>query len=149
MGFRYDEKGVAEEEPVMAAPEGVYTLVIVKASDEKDGLPRITKNGDNYVSVEAEIDDDIKWLGKKVWTNITFMKNDENGNPRKGSGIAIKFLKCIKEPFQVPFDVAPSNWIGKRFRARLVVGKDNKGRPKNEVAYFVTDESQATDDVPF
>lgn len=147
MSFMYTEKGVTAGSSSSVAPEGVYSLVITSASDTKDGLPRITKNGDDYVNVALEIDDANEWLGTKVFHNVTFMKNGTDGKPRKGSGIALHFLKCIGEPFEIPFEVKPENWVGKRIRAKLIVSKDLKGRPKNEIAYLV--EESLTDEVPF
>lgn len=149
MGFRYEEKGVEAGSSSMVAPEGVYNLVITSASDTKDGLPRVTKNGDDYVNVALEIDDANEWLGTKVYHNVTFMKNGSDGKPRKGAGIALHFLKCIGEPWEVPFDVNPDNWIGKRLRAKLIASKDLKGRPKNEIAYLIEDSQVGSDSVPF
>lgn len=147
--FRYEEKGVEPGNPSNVAPEGVYNLVITSASDKKDGLPRITKNGDDYANVALEIDDANEWLGVKVFHNVTFMKNGADGKPRKGAGIALAFLKAIGEPYQIPFDVIPENWVGKRLRAKLIVSKDIKGRPRNEIAYLVDESQQIKDEVPF
>ena len=147
--FRYDVMGVEPGNSIEAAPAGVYDLVIVKASDEKDGMPRVTKNGDHYVSVECEIANANEWLGKKVWTNVTFLGKDENGKPKKGAGMAIHFLKLIGQPWEAPFDVSPEDWVGGKFRAKLIVTQDNKDRPKNEIAYYIDEEKPKDESVPF
>lgn len=126
------------------APEGVYRLIITKVTDTKDDQPWKTKNGDDYVSVECEIDDAGEWLGKKVWHGCTFMDDKS----RKGAGMALQFLKAIDEPWEGQFDIDTDNWVGKRFRAKLGIGRDMKGRPKNEIAYLV-DETAPSDEVPF
>lgn len=140
--FRHDATGVKVETDFKAAPEGIYTLVILEASTEKDGMERITKNGDRYVSVKCEIDEG-EFIGNKVWTNITFLPKD-----KKGAGMAVHFLKTIGEPWEGEFEVDTENWIGRRFKAKLVVAKDQKGRPKNEIAFIIGDEKE-TDEVPF
>jgi len=135
MSFSFNAKGIKMDEAAVA-PEGVYTLQIKKASDfDKEGNPRITKNGDPYVSVKCEIDDTGEWLGTTVFHNVTFLPKE-----KKGAGMALQFLKAIGEPYEGVFDVEPDNWIGKRFRAKLKVTKDLNGRPKNEIAYLIVDQ---------
>lgn len=150
MSFRYEETGVDMDQKIKAAPEGVYTLIVREASDEKDGIPRINKNGDNFINVQLEIDDVGEWLGNKVWHNVTFWKNGPDGKPKKAAWYTLSFLKAIGQPHKVPFDVVPENWIGKTFKAKLVEKLDLKGRPKNEIAYIVTEEStKLEDEIPF
>lgn len=139
----YDSTGVSLDTNFVPAPEGVYWLRIVKTTDQKDGMPWKTRNGDDYVSVECEIDDQGDYFGKKVWHGVTIM------DPSKpGAGMAVKFLKSIGEPWEGQFDIDTDNWIDKKFRARLDVGKNNKGQPRNEIAYLV-DDAAALDEVPF
>ncbi len=137
----YDSTGInVEAYPV--APEGVYTLAITKITDTKDGLQWKTKNGDDYVSVETQIDDSGEYLGKKIWYGVTFMA-DPNA---KGASMSIQFLKYIGEPWEGKFDIDTDRWIGKRFKAKVKIGKDMQGRPKNEVAWIIDPDE---DEVPF
>jgi hypothetical protein len=138
----YDSTGVSLDTNFTPAPAGVYWLKIVKVTDTKDGLPWLTKNGDDYCSVECEIDDVGEHMGKKVWHGVTIMEPT-----KKGAGMAILFLKAIGEPWEGQFDIDSDNWVGKRFRAKLIVGKDQKGRPRNELAYLVSED--AGEEVPF
>lgn len=142
----YDSTGVKMDGEFEAAPEGMYDLLVAKITDTKDGEPWKTKNGDDYVSVECEIANG-EWQGKKIWHGVTFMDDTS----RKGAGMAIHFLKSIGEPWQGKFDIDTDNWPGKIFRAKLKVGKDNQGRPRNEIAYLVSEDKPETDDdaVPF
>lgn len=138
--FRYNSTGVKMEREFKAAPFGDYRLVIKDVSEEKDGIERLTKNGDKYVNVLCEIDDVGDWLGTKVYHNVVFLQPD-----KKGAGIAVHFLKTIDQPWEGEFDVIPKNWIGKTFRARLnnVVGQN--GKQKNEIAFvYGQDEEEGT-----
>lgn len=157
MKREYDSTGVNMENNFTAAPEGVYNLVVVKANDMKNGMPWKTQKGDDYVSVECEIDDAGEWLGKKLWHGVTFIdpvdangkpRVDAEGKPRKGAGMALIFLKAIGEPYQGKFEIDTDNWAGKRFRAKLRVSKDMKGNPRNEIAYIIT-EDQKEEEAPF
>lgn len=151
--FPYNSTGIdPEAKNFTPAPEGEYWLVVKEASDIKDMGPRITRNGDPYVMVTCEVDEG-PYLGKMVWHNVTFMKA---GAP--GAGMAVKFLKTIGEPWDGEIDINPAIWIGRRFRAKLKIGKDNQGRPKNEIAYLLEPEisspvaqpnSMSDDEVPF
>jgi len=139
----YDATGIDLEGDYAAAPEGIYKLQIMKVTDTKDGQPWKSRNGDDFVLCECEIADAGDWLGKKVWMGITVMDPEE-----KGAGIAVKFLKAIDEPHEGKFMIDSDRWVGKVFAAKLIETKDNKGRPKNEVAYLV-DESAPESEVPF
>ncbi|HEX9504244.1 MAG TPA: hypothetical protein VF974_08090 [Patescibacteria group bacterium] len=142
MGFHYNAKGInLDTAPITPIPEGHYTLIINEASDIKDGSQRITKNGDPYVNVKCSVDKG-EYIGKIIYHNVTFLHPDKNG-----SGIAIKFLKTIGEPWENEFDVEPSNWIGKTFKAKVIVGKDNKGRSRNEISYLIDELKE--DEIPF
>lgn len=137
MPFPYNAKGVkpSSRPDYQVAPEGDYTLVIKTASDEKDKLPRITKNGDPYVSVKCEIEDG-EYKGTAVWHNVTFL------DPQmKGAGMAIHWLKTIGEPWEGEFEVMPDQWVGRTFKAHLSVGMNNKGQAKNEISYLIDDDT--------
>lgn len=139
----YDATGVSMEGNFTIAPEGVYDLVILKVTDIKDGLPWKTKNGDDYVSVETEIASG-EFANTKVWHGVTVMED----KTRKGAGMALQFLKAIGEPYEGKFEIDTDRWVGKRFRAKLKIAKDNQGRAKNEIAYVIT-EGTGDDEVPF
>jgi hypothetical protein len=140
----YDSEGI-NVEGYQVAPEGIYNLAITKVTDIKDGVQWKTKNGDDYVSVETQIDDAGEYLGKKIWHGVTFM-NDKNS---KGAGMAIQFLKFIGEPWEGMFDIDTDHWIGKRFKAKVRIGKDNQGRQRNEIAWLIDPNSAEDDGVPF
>lgn len=127
-------------------PPGIYGLVINKVTDTKNEIPWKTKNGDDYVQVECEVDEAGEYLGRKVWYGVTFM--DDKSRP--GAGMSIHLLKCIGEPWEGDFDVDTDNWIGRRFKARLKIGKDLEGKPKNEIAFVIDENIPKNDDeVPF
>ena len=139
--FNYNSTGVSMDSGP-TAPDGDYWVKIVEASDEKDGSPRISKNGDPIVNVRCEIDEG-EFLGTTFFHNVTFMPVN-----KKGAGMAVHFLKTIGEPWEGDVAVEPSAWTGKRFRAHLRVEKDLKGRPRNQIAYLL-DDPKAEDEVPF
>jgi len=146
MPFKYDGTGVKVDAGIEAAPEGEYLLEIVEVSEDKDGEPRRTKlkedgtGGYPYVMAVCEIANG-EFMGKKVWHNVTFLPKE-----KKGAGMALQFLKTIGEPWEGQFEVKPINWVGKTFKAKLRVSQDNKGRPKNEIAWLI---EEGTDEVPF
>ena len=145
----YDATNLNNEGGFTPAPEGEYNLSIVDIHDTKEGVQRKTKNGDDYVSVECEIDDPGNWLGKKVFYGVTIMEPNPDGTSRKGAGMAIHFLKSIGEPWEGKIEINTDNWVGKRFRAKLKVTKDNQGKARNEVAYIIDEMAAPADDVPF
>lgn len=140
----YDSTGIPAEGEYPVAPEGIYELVIVKVKDTKEGQPWKTSNGDDYVSVECEINTG-EWAGKKVWHGVTFMED----KTRKGAGMALNFLKAIGEPWEGKFDINTDNWSGRIFRAKLKIGRDNQGRNRNEIAYVISEDKLESDEVPF
>jgi hypothetical protein len=66
----------------------------------------------------------------------------------KGAGMAIQFLKFIGEPWEGKFDIDTDRWINKRFKAKVRIGKDMQGRPKNEIAWLI-DPNASEEEVPF
>jgi hypothetical protein len=141
MSFLYNSDGI-EISRFQPAPEGIYNLVI------RDTEEKITQHGDPMIAVECEIDDKNEWLGKRVWHNVTFLKPDKDGKPRKGAGMAIDFLKRIGEPWEGQFEVNPVNWVGKTFRAKLKIENDLKSQPRNQIAWLI-DDPVPQDGVPF
>ena len=139
MPFNYSSKNI-NVDGGFTAPAGVYRLVI-KSVKEKT-----SKNGDPMVSVSCEIDDN-QYLGVPVWHNVTFLGDDENGIPKRGAGMAIKFLKTIGEPWENDFVVNSENWIGKKFSAKLNVGKSINGFDVNTIAYLIDPSDE--DETPF
>lgn len=143
MTFLYDATGISAG-GVMVAPEGVYTLKIVDATDEKEGFPRVSKKGFPMVYAKCEIANDGEWLGTPISHWVTFMPKGE-----KGAGMAVNFLKTIGEPYENQLEVKPQNWIGKQFRAKISVEKDLRGRPQNRIAFLMDDVKTSDDQVPF
>lgn len=138
----YNPDNDKREFPV--APMGRYTLEIASATDEKNGNPLITKNGDPYVSVRLKIADGTH-KGVSIFHNVTFLPE---GNP--GYGMAIKWLKEIGEPWEGEFEVMPEQWIGNKVEAMVKVVKDFKGNDKNEIAWLISEEVKGPkDDTPF
>ncbi len=143
MRRRYNSTGVdLDGGKYTIAPEGIYDLIIKKVTDTKDGQPWKTKNGDDYVSVECEVDSG-DYMGAKVWHGVTFMDPS-----KKGAGMAVQFLKAIGEPWEGDFEIDTNNWEGRTFTAKLIVGKTNQGKDRNEIAYLITGE-KVDDEVPF
>lgn len=140
----YDSTNVRMEGSFVPAPEGIYVLSIVKVTDRKDGGQWKTKNGDDYVSVECEISDRGDSFGKKIWYGVTFMNDPE----AKGAGMSVHFLKSIGEPWEGKFEIDTDAWIGKKFKARVIVTKGLNGKPRNEVAWII-DGDEDSDEVPF
>lgn len=142
----FSSEGANMDSTFKVAPAGDYRLLISKITDTKNDMPWKTKNGDDYVQVECEIDDAGDFLGKKVWYGVTFM--DDKSRP--GAGMSLHFLKSIGEPYEGDFIVDTDNWVDKRFRVKLKIGKDLEGRPKNEIAYVIDESTQLpSDEVPF
>ncbi len=124
-------------------PESEFNFIITAVTDTKNGEVWKTKNGDDYVQIECQVDDQCEWTGRKLWHGVTIM--DEG---KKGVFFLISFLGSIGEPNDGKFIINTDNWIGKRFKAKVKQGKDLKGREKNEIAYFIS-QKQADDEVPF
>lgn len=144
MRKKYNSAGLDSDTTYPVAPAAQYWLTIKSVTDTKNGEQWKTKNGDDYVSVECEIDDAGDWLGHKIWYGVWFAEDKS----RPGAGMAIHFLKCLGEPWENEFEIDTDNWIGKRFKAMLKIGKDQNNKPKNEVAYVI-DASVDADEVPF
>lgn len=140
----YDSTGVPLDSGFAPVPEGIYSLIIREVADTKDGMPWKTKNGDDYVRVTCEIDDKSVYLGRKVWYGVTFIDD----KTRPGAGMAINFLKNIGEPWEGAFEIDTDRWIGKTFKVKLKITRDNKNNLRNDVAYIVSEE-QAEDEIPF
>jgi hypothetical protein len=134
--FNYDSTGVNVTGGYTPAPEGVYWLKIVAATE------KMSKSGNNMVSCKCEIDEPGEWLGNIVFHNVTFLPKE-----RKGAGMAIQFLKHIGEPWEGEFIVDADAWRGKRFHAKLKIEKDLQGRNRNAVAWLI--EEGSDEEVPF
>ena len=128
MTFKYESDTNDMRGGFSLVPVGIYTLIIVKVTE------KTSKNGDPLVNAECEIDDAGPYLGKKIWHNVTFIPKGG-----KGAGMAVHFLKSIGEPFEGEIDVNPSNWIGKRFLAKLKIEEDSMGNPRNSIAFVKSD----------
>lgn len=144
MKKRLDTTGASLKTGFAPVPEGIYQLVIREVADTKNGEPWKTKNGDDYVRVTCEIDDQGNYFGRKIWYGLTFM--DDISRP--GAGMSVHFLKAIGEPWDGPVDIDTDRWIGRVFKAKLKIVKDQNGEPKNEVGYVLSEE-EASEEVPF
>lgn len=145
MKRRYNSDGMETGTKYTPFPIGDYLFVIKKVTDTKNGATWKTKNGDDYVQVECEVDEG-DYLGRKVWYGVTFM--DDKSRP--GAGMSIKFLKTIGEPYQGDFDIDSDNWVGKRFRARIKIGRNSKGDQVNEIAWLIDEDTKLSEDeIPF
>lgn len=145
----YSSKGVDVGGNVIA-PAGTYTLNVKRVFDtDKNGNPKVTKNGDPMVSVLCEVDDVGEYLGATVFHNVTFMARNPDGTAKKGSGMAVHFLKSIGEPWEGDFEYDTDRWPGRAFRAKLKVTKDMNGIPRNEIAYLIDEDRPQEDEVPF
>lgn len=146
----YSSEGVDMQGNVIAPP-GTYLLKVKKVFDtDKEGNPKITKNGDPMVSVLCEVDDVGPYLGATLFHNVTFMARNPDGSAKRGSGMAVKFLKSIGEPWEGDFEWDSDRWIDRSFKAKLKVTKDQNGLPRNEIAELVDEEKPESDDaVPF
>lgn len=120
--FNYDATDVKPSGNFDPAPDGVYRLAIVKTEE------KVSRNGNDMVNVEFEIDDIGEHFGKKVWHNVTFIPKGQ-----KGAGMAVHFLKTIGEPFEGALQIDAINWIGKRCFAKLVTEMDSMGKSRNKI----------------
>lgn len=157
----YDSKGIEVGSSNVVAPAGEYSLRVKRVfdTDKKTDLPKKTRDGDPMVSVLCEIDDAGPYLGATVWHNVTFFRRNEDGSPRKGAGMALHFLRVIGEEWGeggASFVYDTDRWIDRTFRAKLRVGKDMNGLPRNEIALLIDPIDQPSvpvksdgDEVPF
>lgn len=132
--FEFDATGIDVKEVFDVLPLGYYDLIIegVKPMRSKSGYP--------MVNVTFKVVDDGQYAGRKVFHYVTFLPaKDENGDPRKGAGIALFFLACIGEPHEpTKLKIEPFNWIGRTCRARIVI-ETWKGKERNKIKYFIKD----------
>lgn len=149
----FNGEGVDMSGGGVIAPPGAYTLRVKKVYDtDKQGNPKVTKNGDPMVSALCEVDDAGPYLGATVFYNVTFMARNPDGSAKKGSGMAVQFLKVIGEPWEGEFEYDTDRWIGRSFRAKLKVSNGFDGSPRNEIAALIDPdkpESGDNDGVPF
>lgn len=96
-------------------PDGDYDLVITKVEE------KTSKKGYPMVNVTCEVQNNADYNGKKVFHNVTFLKEGE-----KGAGMSRHFLKCINQPFGAG-EVDPQNWIGETFKAKISSRTYTKG----------------------
>ena len=139
--FEYDATGVSMDTKFDLLPLGDYELMIDTVK------PSLSKSGHPMVSVKFKVVDDGQFAGRKVFHNVVFIPaKDENGEPRKGAGIALFFLKCIGEPHEpTKLKIDPYQWVGKSCKARI--GTDiYEGKTRNKIKYFITDLPNLSDE---
>lgn len=113
----YDSTGV-NVDGFFNGPEGEYVLKItdVTAGTTNNGDPKVTVD---YVIAEGE----YKGLPINYHT-ITFFRDKTN----KGTGITIKFLKSLGEPYEGAFNWDEKNWLGKRLKAMIQMEEQTQGK---------------------
>lgn len=117
MPFTYDSTGVSLS-AFRGVPEGEYSLKIV---DAKEGQ---SKAGNHMIVLDlAVIENDVyAGNGFKHW--VVFLPPGT-----KGDSMNVHFRKCIGVPWDGPVKIDPTNWIGKKFRAKVIV--EDTGTHKN------------------
>ena len=88
-------------------PDGKYQLVITKVEE------KTSSKGNPMVNVTCEVLNNPEFNGKKVFHNVTFLKEGE-----KGAGMSRHFLKCINQPYGAG-EVDPQKWVGEDFNAKI------------------------------
>ena len=121
MPGNYNSDGVNVDN-FFAGPDGEYVLTIT------DAVPGSTQNGDPKVTVDYIIaEGPSKGLPISFHT-VVFFKDKLS----KGAGIAIKFLKCIGEPWEGNFAWDERNWIGKKVKAMIMMEEAAQGKHKGK-----------------
>ena len=145
MSFPYSSEGIEANQGYEALLPGEYVLKIENAEE------RITKNGDPMVVVDYVVAGGPQ-TGRKIrFHNVVFLGKDETGKAKKGSGMAIHYLKTIGEPFEGEFIVDPPVWLGKKLLAVLGQEKGTDGIVRNNVRFVksIMGQQQKEDEVPF
>ena len=108
MSFPYDPASPTAGGNFKLLPAGEYELQI---TDFKEGK---TKNQDPMVNLTCEVINNADYNGTTVFHNVSFLPKDKTG-----AGMASHFLKTIGQPFEGAVEVAPSDWIGEKFKAKI------------------------------
>lgn len=101
---------------------GPHLAQVIKAD------PYMSKNGNPATKVDYRIvAGDFE--GKEVrYQNVTFLPKTH-----KWAGMALHFLKQMREPYEGKFKVTPGDWVGKHIWITLGVEADNKGIDRNTI----------------
>jgi hypothetical protein len=138
MPFQYDATQVRESGGFDVLPGGWYELKIEEA------VEKISKNGNDMVSVKCTVTEPIQYLGRLIYHNVTFLPPSS-----KGANMSLHFLNCINEPSTGSFTVNAARWRGKRFRGKIVES-EYQGKRRNEIkAVSPLDQAAAEEEVPF
>lgn len=140
--FTHNFSGTKESGYFPPVPDGEYLLKVVKAEEKK------TQNGRPMVSVQLKITDG-EHAGRVVFHNVTFMAAEDSG-----SGMAMRWLHGLGEPYTGKITVEPRDWIGKIVKCSLVT-EEYRGKKKNSISeVFISKDDTLVDnpdtgDAPF
>lgn len=113
MSFNYNSTGIQENEhkakPI--APEGTYALVIEDATEGNS-----KKSNYPMIKLSLKIIEDAEYQGITFNHWVVFIPPTE-----KGANINVHFRKCIGVPYEGDVSVNADDWVGKKFKARLVI----------------------------
>lgn len=144
--FNYDSTGIDPNGGSIPAPAGIYEIKIADATDiDKEGNPlKSKKSGCPMVKCRLEIVNAQEWTGTTFWHYVTFMPKSQ-----RGATMAVQFLKTIGEPWDGSIDVDPSAWLGRTFKAKVKLEKDQQGVDRNSIAYLISAPEESKEDAPF
>jgi hypothetical protein len=128
--------GGGTQKPLGAAvsgvlPEGDYTFTVLECTE-----PYLNDNGRWVLKVKLSIPPDDHWVWAAPWSGETDAHEE-----RDGIG---DFLLAVNRATAVGKEPDYRRVIGAKGRCRLKLGKDNKDRERNEVAYFHTPKEVGT-----
>jgi len=128
MPFNYDSTGVELANGFEPLPEGYYPLKIVEAEEKK------SSKGNDMIEITCDVFNDPRFNGKELMHWVTFLPpKNPDGTPNKGAGMSVHFRKCIGVPWEGNVRVDSSEWLGKKFMAKVIVEEysytDKKGKP--------------------
>lgn len=123
-------------------------------------IPFVTKDGTKEYPLEgttkekgypkvdflAEVIDDEEFKGERIFHSVTFMPKD-----KPGAGMAIHFLKTIKQPYEGKIQADCQAWIGAKFMG-YAIEDEYKGKKKNKIGEIMTYQGSALpkgDEIPF
>lgn len=128
MGDAYDSTGIdPDAKSFDLLPDGKYTLKIDKAERT------ISSNGNLMAKLECKVINNPDYNDRIIFHNVTFLSPE-----KKGSGMAIHFLKTICQPWEGKIDINIPDWVGASFIAKVGHGqyesqKYKKMMDKNEI----------------